>query len=49
MKNEFRVLTGTAKEVETQLNELEKKHWVIIYGISTTNEQTTIVVGISGK
>lgn len=45
--NTFKVLTGTAKEVETELNKLNSKNWVMIQGISTTNEQTTIVVDMS--
>ena len=44
MLNEFKVITGTAKEVEKELNNLNKTHWVIVQGITATNEQTTIVV-----
>jgi hypothetical protein len=49
MNNEFRVITGTAKEVETELNKLNKTHWVIIQGITATNEQTTIVIDMNKR
>ena len=45
MANEvFRVIVGTAKEVEAELNNLNKTYSVIIQGISATNELTTIVI-----
>lgn len=49
MKNEFRVLTGTALEVENELNKLNKTYWVIVIGVSATNEQTTVVIDINKR
>lgn len=50
METEFKVLTGTAKEVETELNRLKKQNGsVCIMGMSATNETTTIVIEIFPK
>tara|TARA_R110000772_G_scaffold268363_2_gene395136 strand:+ start:803 stop:955 length:153 start_codon:yes stop_codon:yes gene_type:complete len=50
METIFRVLTGTAKEVETKLNNLKKANGsVCIMGLSATNETTTVVVEIFPK
>ena len=45
---EFRIITGTAKKVQEELNNLLMKYTVCINGISTTNEQTTVIATISG-
>jgi len=45
---EWKVLTGTAKEVETELNKLGKDWWVSVAGVAVTNELTTVVVQIIG-
>lgn len=45
----YRVITGNAKEVESQLNELRKDWCLAIEGISATNEQTTVLVEVLGK
>lgn len=43
---EYRIITGTAKEVQDQLNELLKNYYVCIDGMSATNEQTTVLLNI---
>ena len=45
----WKVLTGTAKEVETELNKLEKDWYICVMGVSATNELTTVVVQITGS
>ena len=45
----YKILTGNAKEVESQLNELRKDWYLCIEGMSTTNEQTTVLVEVLGK
>ena len=45
----WKILTGTAKEVETELNKLEKDWHVCVICVSATNEQTTVVVQITGS
>ena len=45
----FRVLTGTAKDVESAINELEIHFWIKVVGISTTNETTTVVIEIMSE
>ena len=42
----YRVITGTAKEVESQLNKLRKDWFLAIEGMSSTNEQTTVLISI---
>jgi len=45
----YKVITGTAKEVESQLNKL-KNDWLLnIEGMSATNEQTTVIVEVIGN
>lgn len=44
-KFKFKVITGTAKEVEDELNKIAGKG-PIINGMSATNEQTTVLVSI---
>ena len=47
MKTKFKVLTGTAEQVEIDLNNLKKDNEsVCIMGVGATNETTTIVVEI---
>ena len=47
MKKEFRVLEGTAEEIENELNYLIQKNAnVCVIGISATNEITTVIVEI---
>lgn len=44
MKQTWRIITGTAIEVENELNELEERNSsVCIMGMSATNETTTVV------
>lgn len=43
----FKILTGTAKEVENQLNELVKEKglgYVLFYAMTSTNETTTVII-----
>lgn len=43
--NEFKILTGNAKEVEDKLNSLRKNGLnFCIMGMSATNETTTVIV-----
>jgi hypothetical protein len=44
----WKILTGTAKEVETELNRLDQKYYIAVVAMSTTNEQTTLCVRLSG-
>lgn len=47
MKTKFKVLTGTADQVETDLNKLEEIYGgICITGMSATNETTTVIVQI---
>lgn len=45
----WRILTGTAKEVETELNKLDKDWFVYVVGVAATNEQTTVVIQVTGS
>jgi hypothetical protein len=45
----YKVITGTAKEVESQLNKLRKNWYLNIEGMSATNEQTTVIVKVTGN
>lgn len=45
----YKVITGTAKEVESQLNKLNNDWFLSIEGMSATNEQTTVLVELLGK
>jgi hypothetical protein len=45
----YRVITGNAKDVESQLNELRRDWHLCIEGMSATNEQTTVLVKVYGK
>lgn len=47
--NQYKILTGTAIEVETQLNELNIKNFLIVLGLASTNELTTVIVEISPR
>ena len=44
METIFKVLTGTAKQIEKELNELKKEHSPIVLGVVATNESITVVV-----
>lgn len=44
----WKILTGTAKEVEVELNKLDEQWIVCVMGVAVTNEQTTVVVNITG-
>lgn len=47
MKTKFKVLTGTAEQVENDLNKLEETYnGICIMGMSATDESTTVVVQI---
>lgn len=45
----YKILTGTASEVEHQLNELKKEFEFEVKSMSSTNEQTTVLVIINGS
>ena len=43
----YKILTGTAQQVEKQLNDLQTdNNYITIEGMSATNETTTIVLQI---
>ena len=42
-----RILTGTALEVEREIQELEESYYVNICGVSATDNTTTVVIQIS--
>lgn len=44
----YKILTGTAKEVEKELNNLRTDdNYIKIEGMSTTNETTTIILQVT--
>ncbi|BAO76037.1 hypothetical protein [Winogradskyella sp. PG-2] len=45
----YKVITGTAKEVENQLNDYRKDWLLNIEGMSATNEQTTVIIEVVGN
>jgi hypothetical protein len=45
----WKILTGTAKDVETELNRLDAKYYLTPMAMSTTNEQTTILVQVMNE
>jgi len=40
---EFRMIKGTTQEVEEQLNNLKKKFWVQVEGMTSTTDEQTIL------
>ena len=40
---EFRMIKGTTQEVEEQLNNLKKKFWVQVEGMTSTTDDQTIL------
>lgn len=43
----FKILTGTSKEVETELNQMVKEKGmgnVLFYAMTATNETTTVII-----
>jgi len=49
MKTKYRVIVGTAIEVENELNDLNKSNLINIQGITATNELTTVIVELYAK
>jgi hypothetical protein len=47
--DEFKVITGTAKEVEKELNKYNKAYIVAVVAITATNEQTTVIAQLMGN
>ena len=47
--NKFRIITGNAKEVESELNKLNKTYWVLLSGMSATNETTTVMIELNDR
>ena len=39
---EFKMIQGTTKEVEVQLNNLKNKFWVQVEGMTSTDQQTIL-------
>ena len=39
---EFKMIQGTTKEVEVQLNNLKKTFWVQVEAMNTTDQQTIL-------
>ena len=39
---EFKMIKGTTKEVEAELNQLKKTFWVQVEGMTSTDQQTTL-------
>jgi len=39
---EFKMIKGTIKEVEAQLNDLKKTFWVQVEGMTSTDQQTIL-------
>ena len=46
MEGRFKVITGTAAQVETELNKLDFFNDITIEGMSATNESTTVIVKV---
>jgi len=49
METKFKLLTGTAKQVETELNNLKKDYSPIVQGMSSTNEFTIVIIELYPK
>lgn len=49
MKNGYRVLVGTAAEVEDELNRLYPEWYVFFHGFTATNDLTTTLIEITKK
>jgi len=46
---EFKIITGTAQQCQDEMNELRKKHFISVLGMSATNESTTILLELSSS
>lgn len=49
MNDEFKIISGSVKKVESELNELNKSYWVSFHGFSQNNEGITIVIHLLAK
>ena len=43
---EFKIIKGTTKELEVQLNDLKKTFWVQVEGMTSTNQQTILCLNL---
>ncbi len=43
---EFKIIKGTTKELEVQLNKLKKKFWVQVEGMTSTDQQTILCLNL---
>ena len=43
---EFKMIKGTTKEVEAQLNNLKKTFWVQVEAMNTTDQQTILCLNL---
>lgn len=49
MKGKWKVITGNAKEIETELNEINDNWFISIAGMSSSNDKTTVILEIVGS
>lgn len=45
----FKVITGTAKELETEMNSLANTFYISVVGVSSTGDSTTVILQITGS
>jgi len=45
----YKIICGSSKECEEELNKLVVKHWVIVHGFSVVNENVTILVELNER
>ena len=43
---EFKMIKGTTKEVEAELNQLKKTFWVQVEAMNTTDQQTILCLNL---
>lgn len=43
---EFKMIKGTTQEIEEQLNNLKKKFWIQVEGMTSTNQQTILCLNL---
>jgi len=46
---QYKIITGTAKQVEKEINDFNKEYFLVIMGITATNEQTTVIIELLEK
>jgi hypothetical protein len=45
----YKIVTGCARDVENELNELSVKYWIDFHGVSADKDQTTVVVELNER